>query len=816
MLLAWALAPLFVATLLLGAPSGAAAQGRFHGASEADKALEQGARAEQSAAAARRAGKSKQAGELLEKALTEYQRALRLEPAAAAPAARAGYVLYLLGRAAEGLELLDAAAERHPDDMDVLHVLGLTRLKLGRAAAAVAALERVVRKDPDTYYDAAFVLGKHYYEQGDYEAAARNLRIYLKQKPEDHKVHGALGNAYLKQKKYDDALRELREVMRLDPDNVRAPINVGSILYERKEYRRAAAIFEQVLRRRPRKASLHYNIASCHFQLREDEQARRYYESFIALRPKAHVGHFYLAQTLERLRQPGPAAAAYRAAVQVDPKHAETHYRLGLLLARQGADEPAAEALDRAAQLAPEDIWIAAQRANLQRARGATTEALATHRRLVQANPNEPLLRVYLGESLLTAGALKEASDAFAAALAQRPELQPARAGQARVHLARATRAWAAGEAEAAQAEIAAAAALTPEQDVVLKAQALVGARSGSAPQLANARQLLERLGAGRADCPDATLLLAHAEVLLRLGRLEESEQSMQRAGALLERGDPRVVAVRAQLLAASDRPEEALELLEPLAADPASPAGRNVTRLTAALAARLAREGKGRQARALFARAERGIVTLPPEQRGSAQRVMVEALLAQRDYRHALRLLGTLLQPPDGDDDELRYQAAYCYYRLGNPDKAWGHLQALGRRKAEGRYGELTRAVLFRQAGAQIRRRRGKEAQAVLARLRALGAPDSDALRHDAAVATLLSGASAGATATLRTLAQRGTVREAELNLGVLADQAGDSEGAYRHYEAYVRRGGEHADDVRRWVKAKERVFGFGAAGAR
>ena len=457
---------------------------------------------------------------------------------------------------------------------------------------------------------------------------------------------------------------------------------------------------------------------------------------------------------------------------------------------------------------------MAAQRANVRRALGKLPEALATHRRLAKAHPREPLLQVYLGQSLLAAGEPDGAEEAFEAALKLRADLTPAVAGRARVHLARASRAWEQDEPTEAQKEVEAALALAPRDRAVRRAVALLGIRSAAPKRIRAAATSLEQLGAGHAGQTDGVLLLAYVEALLRVGKVSECEQLLQDATGLLDKDDPRLAAVRAQWLGASDNPKAALELLEPLATEASGPLARNVTRLTAALAARLARKGEGRRARALFARAERGVQRLPVAQRREAQRVMVEALLAQRDYRHALRLLGTLIRGPDKDDPELRYQAAYCYYRLGNPDKAWGHLQALGRNKARGHYAELTRAVLFRQAGAHIRRQRGKEAKAVLTRLRALGAPDSDVLRHDMAVAAYLGGAPAGVAATLRSLAKRGTVREAELNLGVLADREGDSEAAYRHYRRYLRRAGEHAETVRAWARAKERLYGIGKGG--
>jgi len=801
------LTALLTALLLVGLPLSLPAQGRFEESTEAEKAFLAGLRFEEEAVALQRREGLASARSLYQKAEVEYRRALTLDPRLVKAAAKAGYVLYILDEPDKAIGILEKARAVDANDPDVKHILAVNLFKKRDYARSIPLLEEVVAKNADLYYGAAFLLGKYYYDSANLQRAEIYFQKYLSVKPDDHKVHGVVGNIYLKQQKFDEALREFKKVIELDPEDLRAQVNVGNIEYQKENFAEAARLFEKILQKDPTKASIHYNLASSYFQIRRYPEAIRFYRSFLRLRPGSSSGHFYLGHAHAALGELVPAVEQYQLARQVQPDHPGIAYRLGLVLARLGRDEEAARELRQAARLAPQDPWPVAQQANLLRRTGRLDEALALHLRLVREQPAEPLFRVFAAESLLAKGMLAEARAEVAEGRRLLPdhpalvEVQARLLGQEAQHFLRD------GKPEQAAAQLTAALRLAPEEPTLLFGQALLQIRQG---QLAQGQQLLEKI-ATRMKPVDPAVVLAHGEALALLGRPAEASPLLDRAASALGEGDYRVVHTRALLAASRGDEEAALDLLATLDGPAAEVAVRNQARLQVRLAGEQLAEGRGKQARQLLAQAERTADRLPAPQARQLRRVLVTALLEGKEYGRAQEVLKTLRKDLPADED-LLYLEAYADYRRSQLDRAWAEIKDRPGLRQAGRLAELGRQILHRQAAAQLRRGNAAAAERLLQQLQGLPGGELDAVRHDLALVDWLRGRGPAATAKLTALAARGTVPEAELNLGLLADQRGEKRRAYDLYRLYLARGGgELAATVRELVEAKERVFGFG-----
>lgn len=800
-----------------GWPRPCPAQGRFEDVSAAEQVFQQGLLYEEEAAALqRREGVTAKAQPLYEKALEQYERAIRLEPRAMKAYAKAGYVLYVLDRPAEAIELLEQAMKLDEQNLDVQHILGINYFKHRDHDRALPLLRKVVTENPDLYYSAAFILGKYYYDRNDHQNAADYFKKYLKVKPDDHKVHGALGNIYLKQKRFAEALEEFDRVLKLNPDDLPAAINVGNIQYQQGNFPDAARRFEQILQRERTKPSIHYNLASSYFQLHRHADAVRLYRSFLALQPDSLDGHFYLAQALAAQGELAEAAREFEQTRRIQPGHPGATYRLGLVLAQLGQWDRAKTLLEQAAGSKPDDPWPRAQLGNVLRLQGALDAAWSIHREVVGQHPANPHFQVYLGETLVALGKLDEAEARFTAALKLAPGLAAAREGRAALLCRRARQAMADGRADAARALLEEALALAPGDVTASRGLALLQARQGEPGAQEEALARLTRLAAqARSSSPLPGDELARAELLALRGRVEQAEQVLGRAGSAAGSGEPRRQHALALLLAARGDLDAALALLEPLVrqGQPAGEVLRNLARLQARRAAALLGEGKAVRARSLLLEAEKLAAALPPAQSWQIRMLLVRALLDQRDHARAVEAIRPLrrLQPASS---ELDYLEAYAQYRLAQYDKAWGLLHDHPELRRPGRVAELARQVLQRQAAASLRRGQARPALKLLHRARALPGGDSDAIRHDAALADWLGGNKAAAQAALTGLARRGNVPEAELNLGLIHDQRGERQRAYELYRAYAARGGEHAGLARQLAEIKERIFGFGGGG--
>ena len=115
---------------------------------------------------------------MMEESGASYRRAIEADPRY--PTARQWYATYLamLGRTAEGVEQIQAAAPLDPLSLVILVEVGELLQAAGRRDAATAAYEHVMGLYPGTYLVNYFA-GIHFLQRGDYARAADLLSGFM-------------------------------------------------------------------------------------------------------------------------------------------------------------------------------------------------------------------------------------------------------------------------------------------------------------------------------------------------------------------------------------------------------------------------------------------------------------------------------------------------------------------------------------------------------------------------------------------------------------------------------------------------------------
>ena len=107
------------------------------------------------------------------------------------------------------------------------------------------------------------------------------------------------------------------------------------------------------------------------------------------------------------------AMAGYRALLKRRPEHVEANRLLGLALFARGQVVDAREALERAASLAPPNAALLNDLGNVRRAAGDKVAAIDAFSAAIKAEPGFAFAHVNLADTLLEAGELQQASDAY-------------------------------------------------------------------------------------------------------------------------------------------------------------------------------------------------------------------------------------------------------------------------------------------------------------------------------------------------------------------------------------------------------------------
>jgi tetratricopeptide (TPR) repeat protein len=168
----------------------------------------------------------------LDRAVQEYQTALRLKPDDANAHANLGALYQSQGQIDKAIQEYQTASRLKPDDANAHANLGALYQSQGQTDRAIKECQIALRLNPDDT-DAHYNLGLAYASQGKLDEAIQEYRTVLWQNPRDTDTHYNLGLAYASQGKLDKAIQEYQTVLRLNPTDYGARQHLNDIVSRR-------------------------------------------------------------------------------------------------------------------------------------------------------------------------------------------------------------------------------------------------------------------------------------------------------------------------------------------------------------------------------------------------------------------------------------------------------------------------------------------------------------------------------------------------------------------------------------------------------
>jgi tetratricopeptide (TPR) repeat protein len=226
-------------------------------------------------------------------AATEFDAARKLQPANVELLERLGDVRTYLKQYILAADAYQDALDRAGDPARLLPKLGFSLANDGKAAAAVAALEKAVALDAENA-DAWFLLGDLYADSGRgagaIDAALAAYKKALALRPGQKAIHLNLGVLYAEKEMYPEAMAELREA-----------VDGG----DASDAGYAAAWA---------------NIALVAEKLDDDQGAIAAHEKVVALGNATANNYFHLGVLYAKNDRPEPSIDAFAKAVELDPE----------------------------------------------------------------------------------------------------------------------------------------------------------------------------------------------------------------------------------------------------------------------------------------------------------------------------------------------------------------------------------------------------------------------------------------------------------------------------------------------------------------
>lgn len=244
----------------------------------------------------------------LDKAIPQYEEALRRDPTLAAARLQLASALRLARQTARAAEILQPLTDRAAASYE----LGLIRLDEGNLDQGIAAIERAIAADPDMA-EAHNLLAGILLTRGDSARAEASVREAIRIWPEYADAHKNLGALLSARGDLSQACFHLETALRLQPSLTAARYHYALALARMSRFDVAEKQVTQVLHEDPKHAEAHQVLAALLAGKGQYQAAIAEYRSALALRPDFGRALIGLAQVTASM---GDRSGAIRLAEQ--------------------------------------------------------------------------------------------------------------------------------------------------------------------------------------------------------------------------------------------------------------------------------------------------------------------------------------------------------------------------------------------------------------------------------------------------------------------------------------------------------------------
>ena len=140
-------------------------------------------------------------------------------------------MLQAKGRLDRAIEQYEAALRLRPNDAVANNAVASALLAVGRPDEAVLYLETALKARPD-YFDAHYNLGNALASKSDFDGASKQFLLALEARPSDANAEASLGSALAEMGKFAEAKSHFEHALQIDPGNTLAKENLTELQRE--------------------------------------------------------------------------------------------------------------------------------------------------------------------------------------------------------------------------------------------------------------------------------------------------------------------------------------------------------------------------------------------------------------------------------------------------------------------------------------------------------------------------------------------------------------------------------------------------------
>ena len=201
-----------------------------------------------------------------DRAVVEYQKAIRLDPAKEAYYTELAHVLLRTQNFAEAITVLEYAQPRFPASAQVALSLGVGYYGQRRFADAVGAFLNACKLDPDAEQPHLFLGRVLEHASARMQEVTERFAQFVERNPNHWMGHFLLGKASAQEE-------PLRKAIKLKPDFWEAHFELASVLEQKRDFPSAIAEYQLAAKCAPKHPQPHYRLYRLYVRTSQPEKA---------------------------------------------------------------------------------------------------------------------------------------------------------------------------------------------------------------------------------------------------------------------------------------------------------------------------------------------------------------------------------------------------------------------------------------------------------------------------------------------------------------------------------------------------------------
>jgi len=330
-----------------------------------------------------------------DRAIQDYDQAIRLDPKGALAYRDRGLAYVLKGDFDHAIQDYDQATRLDSKNVAINYLgRGMAYERKQDYSRAIQDYDEAIRLNP-TYVDAYRARAGAYQSKGEYRRAIQDFDQEIELDPKSAAAYENRGLTYELDRNNDRALKDYEKAIELDPNDASAYASRGRIYAIKRDYDRAIQDYDQAIQIAPKKALAYRGRGQAYDGKGDHDRAIQDFDEAIRLDPNNAAAYNSRGVAYLNERDYARAIQDYDQAIQLDPKSTLAYTNRGNAYVIKREYDRAIQDCDRAIQLDPKSAIAHITRSLAYDLKGDHDRAIQDYDQAIRLDPRNE--RAYLG-----------------------------------------------------------------------------------------------------------------------------------------------------------------------------------------------------------------------------------------------------------------------------------------------------------------------------------------------------------------------------------------------------------------------------------